>query len=255
MLTAVTCPKGAVDANLGHHLDLLGHGRAEQCDLVLLPEMSLTGYRASAAIPITHPAVDALVRATTVGPAICFGLTEPAGEGKPHITQVVAADGEIVAVHRKMHLGEGEAADFQPGKPSGAIAIAGTSCSFAVCAEIGSEPPYAQGSRLVLGPAAPGLYGERRRNDNDWRRGFDWWHGSVRDDAIRLLGPDQWLAVSTQAGATDDEDFPGWAALVGPGGQIVAELADWTEGRLAVDLPAAVARREFPGMPTVTTMS
>lgn len=59
---------------------------------------------------------------------------------------------------------------------------------------------------------------------------------SVVDDARRLLAGDQYLAVSTQAGATDDEDFPGWAALLGPGGEIVSELPDWTVGAIDVDL-------------------
>ena len=44
------------------------------------------------------------------------------------------------------------------------------------------------------------------------------------------------LAVSTQAGATEDEDFPGWAALVGPGGVVRADLPDWQEGTVIVDV-------------------
>ena len=235
LLTAVNCPKGEVETNLGHHLDLLAHGHREACDLVLLPEMSLTGYRASAAITLTHPAVDTLIRATAASAAICFGVAESAA-GKPYITQVVAADGAVVAVHRKAHLGDNEEADFRPGVPAPVFRIADTPCSLAVCAEIGSAPPYALGSRLVLGPAAPGLYGDRRRTDDDWKRGFDWWRGSVRADATRLLRADQWLAVSTQAGATDDEDFPGWAALVGPDGDVVAELPDGRESTIVVDL-------------------
>jgi len=89
----------------------------------------------------------------------------------------------------------------------------------------------------VLGPAAPGLYGPRRVTDQDWQRGFDWWRETTLASADRFLRPGQWLAVSTQAGATDDEDFPGWAALIGSGGRIVAELADWREDSLVVDLP------------------
>jgi predicted amidohydrolase len=240
LLCAITCAKGDVDGNLGRHLDLLAHGRREACDLVLLPEMSLTGYRAGAAVSLRHPAVAAFVSATASGPAVCFGLAESA-EGKPYIAHVVAADGAIVAVHRKAHLGEGEAADFRPGEPAPTFRVADMTCSLAVCAEIGSAPPYALGSQLVLGPAAPGLYGDRRRTDDDWKRGFDWWRGSVVGDAKRLLGFDQWLAVSTQAGATDDEDFPGWAALAGPGGDVVAELPDGREGTLVVDVATTVA--------------
>ncbi|MEJ7628993.1 MAG: nitrilase-related carbon-nitrogen hydrolase [Nocardioidaceae bacterium] len=238
LLTSVACPKGEIAVNHARHLELLAEGADAGCDVVLLPEMSLTGYRPTAALALDHHAVTELVRATVDGPALCFGLVERSASGKPpYITQLVAVGGDLVAVHRKAHLGQGEQSDFRSGPPGGGIFdIAGVTCSMAVCAEIGTAPPYALGSRLVLGPSAPGLYGDRRRTDDDWRRGFDWWRGSVVDDARRLLAGDQYLAVSTQAGATDDEDFPGWAALLGPGGEIVSELPDWTVGAIDVDL-------------------
>jgi predicted amidohydrolase len=235
LLTAVTCPKGDVKANLARHHDLVGRGTEAGCDIVLLPEMSLTGYRASAAIPLEHPAVRSLTDATVTGAAVCFGLVEQAA-GLPYITQVVVAAGEVVAVHRKAHLPDDERADFAPGAGSGVFAIGGVTCSIVVCAEIGTPPPYRLGSRVVLAPAAPGLYGERRRTAQDWRRGFEWWRGSLTTDAKRLLAPDQFLAVSTQAGATEDEDFPGWAGLIATGGEIRVALPDWDEGSLIVDV-------------------
>lgn len=238
MLTSLTCAKGDLVSNLARHRELVESAGDHGCDLVLLPEMSLTGYRPSAAVALDHPSVTALVAATSGASAVCFGLveTDPSG-GRPFITQLVAKHGQIVAVHRKAHLGEGEDNDFQPGAAAEAFMLAGVSCVVAVCAEIGTAPPYAQDLvRLVLGPSAPGLYGDRRRTDADWRRGWDWWRGSVIDDAARLLRPDQVLLVSTQAGATDDEDFPGWAAVLEPGGNVTAELPDWREGTLVVEL-------------------
>jgi len=46
-----------------------------------------------------------------------------------------------------------------------------------------------------------------------------------------------WIAIATQAGSTHDEDFPGIAALVDPDGEVRAELPDWREGTLIVDVP------------------
>ena len=46
-----------------------------------------------------------------------------------------------------------------------------------------------------------------------------------------------WIAIATQAGSTHDEDFPGLAALVDPTGEVRAELSDWHEGSLIVDVP------------------
>ena len=110
----------------------------------------------------------------------------------------------------------------------------------AVCAEIGTPVPYDRDAALVLGPAAPGLYGPLRdpTDAEGWRRGFDWWRGQCLADARRLAVPRRrWLAIATQAGATFDEDFPGWAALIGPDGDVVAESADHREALLAVEVP------------------
>ena len=54
-------------------------------------------------------------------------------------------------------------------------------------------------------------------------------------DFARRLGV--WVALSTQAGSSIDEDFPGLAALVDPHGTVVTALPDWHEGTLLVDLP------------------
>ena len=238
LLTSVRCHKGEIETNLVRHRDLHVDATAADCDLLLMPEMSLTGYLAAGAIGLDDAAVAEVVGLTRDGPAVCFGLVErPAGDGLPWITQVTAARGEVLSVHRKAHLGEDEDRDFAPGPPAGAFELAGVAVSVAVCAEIGVDRAYGVPARLVLGPAAPGLYEPRRHDDAAWLRGLDWWRQSVVDDARRLLGPEQWLAVSTQAGATVDEDFPGWAALVGPGGRVVAELPDWREATLAVDIP------------------
>jgi predicted amidohydrolase len=237
MLTSLYCPKGDVAGNLARHRDLLREGREHGCDLVLFPEMSLTGYRPSAAVELTHPAVLELVGASQDGPAVGFGIVEQDGSGgPPFITHLVADHGKVVAVHRKEHLGDGEAGIFQAGAGAGLFMVAGTACTVAICAEIGTQPPYAQGTCLVLGPAAPGLYGDRRTTDSDWQRGLEWWRASATDNAARLLHLGQVLLVSTQAGATDDEDFPGWAAQLGPGGNVVRALPDWREGRLIVDV-------------------
>jgi 8-oxo-dGTP pyrophosphatase MutT (NUDIX family) len=45
--------------------------------------------------------------------------------------------------------------------------------------------------------------------------------------------------MATQAGATEDEDFPGLAALVTPSGE-VARLPDWRPGSLVVEVPVEV---------------
>jgi predicted amidohydrolase len=239
LLTAVLCAKGDLTGNLARHLKLLERGKTARCDLVLLPEMSLTGSSPEAAVMLDHEHVVELVHATADGPSLCFGLAEaiPAAglDQRPAITQVLAVGGQILRVHRKAGIAPDEKEHYRSGSGSRPIDLAGVSLSIALCAEIGVDTSYTAGSAVVLGPSAPGLYGPRREGA-DWRRGFEWWRSSVLADAARLLQPRTCLAVSTQSGATVDEDFPGWCALITSGGRVVAELPDWRHGCLVVDL-------------------
>ena len=169
MLTALKCVKGDVAGNLARHRDLAKTAGDDGCDLVLLPEMSLTGYRPSACVALDHPAVTELVAATSEGTALCFGLVEADRDGgRPFITQVIADHGQIVAVHRKSHLGDGEDTDFQPGTAAEAFRLADARCSVAVCAEIGSTRPYSRRGRSDrMGACGAGVV---RRPPPDRRR-------------------------------------------------------------------------------------
>jgi predicted amidohydrolase len=245
LLAAINCPKDDLAANLDAHAELLQS--AAPGDLVLFPEMSLTGYQdpviyAKRLVGLDHPAVLELVAATGNGGACaCFGIAERGPDGLPYITQVVAADGKLLGVQRKRYLGEGEEA-FTAASGDAVFEHGGTRFGIAICAEAGHDAPFdaaaSNGATLVLFPAAPGLYG-RRTDEESWRRGFAWWEGCSLGDASRhakRLG--LWIAQAGQAGITHDEDFPGLAALTDPDGVVVDRLPDWRAGVLAVTIPA-----------------
>ena len=244
VLAAIHCAKGDISTNLAAHLKVLA--TATQGDLVLFPEMSLTGAADPAAAPhrlapLDHPAVQTLVRATaTAGVGVCFGIAERGLDGKPYITQIFAAGGQVAGYQRKRHLPEDEQA-FTAATESAVFEHAGVRFGIAICAEAGYDAPFdaaaSAGASLVLFPAAPGLYG-RRTDEESWRSGFAWWEQCSLGDAsrhARRLG--LWIAQAGQAGSTVDEDFPGLAALTGPDGNVVARLPDWRAGILTVNVP------------------
>jgi len=244
LLAAVRCDKGAAEANLARHLGILAEATARSCDLALFPEMSLTGSVDPGEHPdrlmtLDDPAIDALVTASS-GTAACFGIAERGPGGTAYITQIFAAGGRMTGVQRKRHLGDGEES-FTSATGNTVFDHAGTRLGIAICAEAGFDAPFdsaaAEGARVVLFPAAPGLHG-RRTDEASWRAGFSWWQGCSLGDArrhARRLG--LWIALAGQAGVTEDEDFPGFAALVGPDGNIVARLPDWQEATLIADVP------------------
>ena len=246
LLAAIQCEKGAVAANQARHRQLLGAAAAAGCDLALFPEMSLTGSVDPAAHPerlmsLRDPAVGELARAAgDAGVAACFGLAERGAGGTAYITQVVAAAGRVTGLQRKRHLGEGEEAFTAAAAPA-VLEHAGVRFAIAICAEAGHDAPFdaaaAAGAGLVLFPAAPGLHG-RRTSAASWRDGFAWWQGCGLGDARRhARRRGLWIALAGQAGSTEDEDFPGLAALVSPDGTVTGRLPDWRPGTLVVDVP------------------
>jgi NAD+ synthase (glutamine-hydrolysing) len=226
LLAAIRCEKGDLDGNLARHLEILDEARGAGCDLAVFPEMSLTGSvdprtHAGRLIAVDHPVV--------------------ARERGPHITQLLAVDGRVAGTYRKRHLGEGEEA-YRPGDAPAVLAMSGDPLGVAICAEGAVDLPWdeasAAGARLVCFCAAPGLDPPRCTDEAGWRRGFGWWETHALGQAIghaRRLGV--WVALTTQAGATVDEDFPGLAALIDPHGDVVTRLPDWREDTLVVDVP------------------
>jgi len=100
LLAAINCAKGPIEVNLAGHLAVID--TADAGDLVLFPEMSLTGSVDPASepdrlVPLEDPAVTTLAQAARSGVTLCFGIAERGPDGEPYITQLVAADGAAAA--------------------------------------------------------------------------------------------------------------------------------------------------------------
>jgi predicted amidohydrolase len=244
LLAAIMCHKGEVEANLVTHLELIEQAARDACDIVVFPEFSLTGAvdpiaDPERAIALDDPAVTALTAATREHDVTAvFGISERVGDGF-FITQAVATDGALVGAQRKRHLGEDETG-YATASDTFVFTVGERRVGIIICAESGVDSTWDatrdSGAEIVLFCSAPGLYG-RRTNEASWRAGFEWWEGcglrDARRHARRLRVP---VAMATQAGSTIDEDFPGIAALISPGGEILDRLPDWNSGTLAVDV-------------------
>ena len=264
MLAALRCQKGDGEANLAAHREILCRAREEGCRLAVFPEMSLSGSLDPRADPgallrLDSGPVRSLVRATDEhAVAAIFGLSERGEDGNPYITQAYASQGRLAGVYRKRHLGDGEEG-YTPGTQGAVFQFGALRFGIAICAEGGVDYPFdepvAAGARVIFFCAAPGLYG-RRTDEESWRSGHAWWEtcglGDARRHAVRTGA---WVALTTQAGSAQDEDFPGLAALVDPAGQVVARLPDWREGTLVVDLPLSAAAGPRAGTGRRPTLS
>jgi predicted amidohydrolase len=247
LLAAVDAQKGDLDGNLARHLAMLEQARAHGCDLAVFPEFSLTGSvdprrHPERALSVDAEPVRALLQGTfRSGVAAVFGIAERAGPAF-HITQVFGHGGRLGGVYRKRHLAEGEE-DYSTGEGAGVFQLGAARFGVTLCAEGEVDFPWtdaaAGGAAVVLFCSAPGLHG-RRTDERGWRDGHARWLSAGLGDAVRharRLGVP--VAMATQAGSTEDEDFPGLAALVSPAGE-VARLPDWRPGCLVVEVAADV---------------
>ena len=246
LLTSINCQKAEIDKNLETHERLIADAARLNCDIVVFPEMSLTGYLDPAIhsefeLTLDSLHVNKLVELTeSYSIDALFGFVEQIPNGGPFISQVHARNGTIIGSYRKRNLADNEVL-FSPGTEPYLGELGGSSFGVAVCADYSVPTEFVAasdaGASIVFHPSAPGLYGPRKTDDASWQRGFDWWRTScIEHHGQRAKELGLYIAVCTQAGSTIDEDFPGWAGLFGPNGEIVAELPDWRAGTLIVEI-------------------
>jgi predicted amidohydrolase len=239
------CEKAAIDENINEMRRYLDQAKDAKVDIVCFPEMNITGYidpqqHPEAVIFKDHQAINRVAELSReYDTVIAAGFVEKNPEGKPYITQFISENGSIKGYYRKKTIKEDEAKWFSPGKDQPIFIYKGIRYGLAICADIDEENIFSElagkGARLVLECAAPGLYGDQ--SSRDWLDGFEWW----RCECFGKLGKYAvqngiFIAVSTQAGRTVDEDFPGGGYMFSSDGECLAQASDWKEGILTLKL-------------------
>lgn len=99
---------GGLDRNLARHHELIDAARAEGADLVVFPELGLTGYllqdlAAEVAMRLDDPRLADLAQATVDLSAV-VSFVEESADHRLFISAALLEDGEIRHVHRKLFL-------------------------------------------------------------------------------------------------------------------------------------------------------
>ncbi|MFP5343110.1 MAG: nitrilase-related carbon-nitrogen hydrolase [Candidatus Limnocylindria bacterium] len=99
---------GDLDANLARHHELLAAARADRADLVVFPELGLTGYllqdlASEVAMRLDDPRLTRLVGATA-GLSAVVSFVEESADHRLFIAAALVEDGGIRHVHRKLFL-------------------------------------------------------------------------------------------------------------------------------------------------------
>jgi len=99
---------GHLDENVERHLELLECARGEAADLVVFPELGLTGYllqdlNAEVAMRLDDPRLQRLCRASR-GISTILSFVEESDDHRLFISAALLEDGQITHVHRKVFL-------------------------------------------------------------------------------------------------------------------------------------------------------
>ena len=236
-LIQMHCEKAAIADNLEKIASYLNEAVSFGVDILSFPEMSITGYVAPANYPQTilrldGPEVEQLDKITR-GKSITIlaGLIEENPVGKPFVTHVVVRDGKLLGFYRKNRIVDEEVVWFSPGRSVPIFKHDDLPFGIAICADIGSQEVFSkcarQGAKIVFEVAAPGLYGDQE--SRNWKEGYQWWESRCKNKLSRYAKDYCiWITVSTQAGRTTDEDFPGGGYVFAPDGNRVYATSDWT---------------------------
>ena len=134
-------------------------------DVLVLPELFLTGYNIGQAVHELAESHDgpslAAIRQTAQESAcaLCVGFAERAGNKVFNSAALISSRGEQICVYRKIHLfGEQETALFSRGEELAVAKLAGRHVGLAICYDI-EFPEFAralkrQGAEAVLVPTA-----------------------------------------------------------------------------------------------------
>jgi predicted amidohydrolase len=169
VLAAAQCSvrAGDIAGNVRRHLDFMDAARRHGVDVLVFPELSLTGYEPTLAASLAQPPdADCLAplraRAREAGMTVIVGLPLRSSQGaKPFIAAfILHADGTLT-VQTKQHLHTGEEPYFSAGAGGPLLDAGGTPLALAICADFG-QPAHAAaaasaGARLY---AASALVGE-----------------------------------------------------------------------------------------------
>lgn len=250
------CALGDVDGNLSRHLALVERARGAGADLLLFPELSLTGYGLGADTPRVAMAADdprlARLAAAAGAMTVVAGFVEEGEAAHFYNAAAVLRGGGVAFVHRKLNLptygnlAEGKL--FAAGRTVATVPLGGPwRAAVMVCADVWNPAlvhlAAADGATLLLVPtnSAVDAVGGQFSNPQGW------------DVALRFYGLMYGMpvAMANRVGTEGDARFWGGSRIVDPFGEVSASASGEAEGLITAVLDYDDVRRARFQLPTV----
>ncbi|MBI9089173.1 MAG: nitrilase [Desulfobacterium sp.] len=236
-------PPGETRANLDTCLELATQAADLGADLVLFPELNITGYCtnseiASFAAPLPGPITDALLdTATRLNITILAGMLEKEGANTLFATHVAAMKNGSLGRYRKLHLAPPEKEIFTQGTTIETFTTNDFNFGIQMCYDAHfpelSTRMALGGADILLIPHASPRKTPKEKLDS-WMR-----HLGARafDNGLFVLACNQ---VGTHPSGLA---FPGVAVAIGPDGKIIKSLLGDHGDLLILDLDSELLER------------
>ena len=220
---------GNLSENVAIMHDQAGEARSRGAEIVVFPELALTGYLPAPAVldhcqPLDGEGVASMRDvAREHGIGIVFGLPELTGGVRYNTMLALDATGAIAGIYRKIHLWKTE--DWaQPGTSIDPYELAGVTCASWICydtrfPEIGRAAALAGADLCVISTA--------------WLGPGDEWELAVRS---RALDNSVFVAGSDIINPDPSLRTCGRSLIVSPKGHVLARAAEDAPGVIVADL-------------------
>lgn len=249
----MNCELGDVEANLPVHRELIGEARSQQAEVLVFPELSLTGYDLGERVPEVAMAADdprLLGLARDAGEMLALvGFVERIGRGEFANAVACLQNGEVLAVHRKINLctygAHEEGKVFSKGQRLTQVTTRGLACGVTICADLWN-PGLVHAAMLerpdVLLTSINSATGMVDGDFDDQAN----WLTCLRFYAMMYGTP---LAMAHRFGAEGEAWFWGGSCIVDARGQVVASAKDGV-GVVSAELDMADIEAARFAMPT-----
>jgi predicted amidohydrolase len=245
---------GALEENIARHHELIGQAHREDADLVVFPELGLTGYllqdlNAEVAMRRDDPRLRALAEAAT-GLAAIVSFVEESVDHRLFIAAALLEGGEVRHVHRKVFLPTyglfDERRFFAPGSKLRATASErlGLRLGISVCEDFWhlATPQLLalDGAQLLINVSSSPGRDVAAINESGLGTAASW--RTLNRTYAQLTT--SYVVFVNRVGVEESIAFWGGSEVVGPSGQSVFSAPAHEEGLFLAALDPADIRRE-----------
>ncbi|WP_207511267.1 carbon-nitrogen hydrolase family protein [Longitalea luteola] len=228
--------RGDIEYNINQHVRFIEQAAANGAEMIVFPELSLTGYEPSLAKELATTATDnrlAIFQRLSDEKHLIIGVGLPTKGGSGiHISMVLFQPGNPPQVNSKMYLHADEDPFFVPGINLPGLIIDNTHIALAICYEI-SVPEHAEkagntGANLYLASVAKTAPGVEK--------------AAVRLGEIARTYK-MTVLMSNSVGMCEDGECAGQSAVWNKEGSMIAQLNDNNEGILLYDTDSEITQK------------